>query len=129
MPVQSERLLGDQLLLPLLFSASILLLGVVATSLRRGAFRDLFHLPIAGNIIIVFVMFCVPIGWVASVALRESGDIYVLVASVVPIFSAGLALEEYAMRFVEQAKRSASQNPAEQPPDPTKTQPSATRKQ
>ena len=44
---------------------------------------------------------------ISSVAYGESGDIYVLFISVVPIFTAGLALEEHAERIVKEAKREA----------------------
>lgn len=106
-------------LAPGLFALVFLLLGTVAASLRRGfAIGKLIcDFALWGNFIIVFVVICIPIILVSSVAYGESHDIYVLFLSIVPIFSAGLALEEHAARIVKEAKREVEKK--NDSPEPT----------
>ena len=116
--VQAESI-GWNLLAPGLFALFFLFLGAVAASLRRGfAIKKLIcDAVLWGNFIIVFVVVCIPIVMISALAYGESGDISVLFISIVPIFSAGLALEEHAERIVKGAKREA-ENEAD-PPEPT----------
>ena len=108
--MQTE-LAGSSLFAPGLFALSFLFLGTIAASLRRGfAIRALlFDSVLWGNFIIVYVVVCIPIVLVSAVAYGEFGDVYVLFISIVPIFSAGLALEEHAERIVKGAKRGAEE--------------------
>lgn len=101
--------IGWNFLAPGLFALFFLFLGAVAASLRRGfAVRKLIcDAVLWGNFIIVFVVVCIPIIMISADSYGASGDVSVLFISIVPIFSAGLALEEHAERIVKGAKRGA----------------------
>lgn len=84
----------------------LLFLGAISRALHSDLrFKSLMtDRRMWGNFIIVFIVVCVPVIWLAASGYRDSGAM-VIAPFIPPIFTAGLALEEHAERIIKEAQQ------------------------
>lgn len=89
----------------------VLLIGALSGHCWRGDKESRIDSRFWASMLIVFFTVCLPIVAVTATALRESKDLYVVVMSILPCFSAGLALKEHARNAAIRAALEARDPP------------------
>lgn len=88
-------------------SIFVVLLGAFANALRSGTHQRFLSSRLIGNLIILTVVICFPVAWIAYSAYMNAAGLNVIYVSLLPNFTSGLALERQASAIVVGAARDA----------------------
>ena len=108
-PLQNYNISGDigEIGIFLVAALVILFLGFWVEYMRTDRSANFNTGRLIADLIIVFIVVCLPIVLITFTAFNASNDINVVFVAIAPIFTAGLALEQHANRIIEQARNEA----------------------